>query len=100
MADLSKLKGKKGRFGAIPEPVDTENNLKAPEHAPSKNTKARPAQKARGKTGRTETFGTRVSTVFIKEFKETAFLTDLKNVELLEDMLRVYRTHKGFNTKR
>jgi len=109
MVDMKKLKGKGGsakkRFGDMPKPEEAESNLSAPETAPAakpvahekKVTKAKTRdQKARGKTGRTEPFGTRVSQEFLDDFNETAFLSKLKKVELLESMLAAYRKAKGY----
>ena len=104
MADLSKLKGKKGRFGDIPTPdTATSKNLEAPEIAPAPQqheaTKQPRQQVARKKTGRTIAFGTRVSQDFITLFNETAFYAGLKKVELLEAMLKEYRENKGYDKK-
>lgn len=98
MADLSKLKKKKNRFGAPPTQSETTDNLEAPEVAPipthvePPTTKvARPARK----TGRTEPFGTRVSPEFLKKFKRIAFEDDLKIVELLEKSLEAYESQRS-----
>lgn len=111
MVDMKKLKGRGGnakkRFGDIPRPEDTDENLKAPEIAPAPKPAAKKKaaktktrdQKARGKTGRTEPFGTRVSQEFLDDFNEAAFLSKLKKVELLEAMLEAYRKKNGYNRK-
>ena len=90
MADFSKLKNKKNRFGEVIPKTEASANLEAPEHAPKKATKP-VVKKSRAKTGRTKPFSTRVSEEFEKEFKLIAFQKGLKKVELLEDMLRVYK---------
>jgi len=100
MADFSKLKGKtskKNRFGSpIPE-VEASTTLEAPEHAPihpeEKKVSKKKAvnKKARGKTGRTEPFSTRVSKEFSEEFRRVAFDMNLKKVDLLEASLEAYK---------
>ncbi len=92
MADFSKVKGKtskKNRFGSPIPDLDASTTLEAPEHAPL-NPEVSP-KKARGKTGRTEPFSTRVSKEFIKDFKQVAFDMELKKVDLLEESLKAYK---------
>lgn len=96
MADFSKAKTKKkpaNRFNISTDDTKASDNLTAPEVAPAE-AKTKRTQKARSKTGRTEPFGTRVSKEFIKDFNEVAYKSGLKKVELLEDMLEVYRSKK------
>lgn len=90
MADFAKIKGKgKNRFGDIPTPGDTDNNLDAPEIAPADPSIQ--VKKSRNKTGRTEPFNTRVTAEFDKEFRTIAFTRGLKKVELLEACLDAYK---------
>ena len=91
MADFSKIKGKgKNRFGDVPTPDQTENNLEAPEVAPAEAVTK--TKKSRGKTGRTEPFNTRVTLEFDKEFRTIAFNRGFrKKVELLEACLEAYK---------
>lgn len=94
MADFSKLKGKgKNRFGDIPKPDETDNNLDAPEIAPADPSIE--AKKFRNKTGRTEPFNTRVTAEFDKEFRTIAFTKGFKKVELLEACLDAYKELNG-----
>ncbi len=87
MADFSGLSSKKNRFGDTPNfENDGDNNLDAPEIAP-----VAPVRQARGKTGRTQPFSTRVSKTFNDEFRKIAFLQNLKKVELLELALEAYK---------
>ncbi len=87
-------KTKKSRFGSIPDRAEKTDNLKQPEHAPKA-----PKKKARVKTGRTETFSTRVHPKFLKEFKNIAFKNDLKLVELLEASLEAFKREKAKKQK-
>jgi hypothetical protein len=95
MADFKKLK-KPGRFGTIPSPEESDNNLEAPEIAPAApeipaEEQPTPAQKkSRGKTGRTVPFSTKVSSDFDRNFRRIAFENDLKKCELLEECLELY----------
>ncbi|SMX45588.1 hypothetical protein [Octadecabacter ascidiaceicola] len=87
---LPKKPAKKNRLGT--PPADASTALEQPEHAPAK---PEPAAKAvRKKTGRTEPFGTRVSPEWMKEFKMVAVQDGLKHVELLEEMLAVYKAQR------
>ncbi len=79
---------KKSRFGT--PPTDASTTIDQPEHAPTVPT----AKKARRKTGRTEPFGTRVSADFNTEFKRLMFEDGLKKVELLEEMIAVYKAQR------
>jgi len=88
---------KKSRFGDIPNRTEKTNNLEQPEHAPIPPP---PKKKARVKTGRTETFSTRVHPKFLKEFKIIAFKNDLKLVELLEASLEAFKREKDKKQKR
>lgn len=84
MADFSKIvKTKKKRFGDIPSPEESDNNLEAPEVAP--------ARQPRGKTGRTVPFATKVTAEFDEEFRRIAFFGKMKKVELLEAALEAYK---------
>lgn len=88
MADFSKLKKKKkDRFGDLPTIEETQNNLEAPETAPI-------ARKTRKKTDRTEPLNFKVTAEFKKEFKTIAFEQELKQVELLEKCLELYKKHE------
>ena len=95
MADFSKLKGKsKNRFGDVPTPDETDNNLDAPEIAPADHSIE--VKKCRNKTGRTEPFNTRVTEEFDKEFRTIAFTRGFKKkVELLEACLEAYKELNG-----
>jgi len=88
-------KKKRTRLGVPPEVDEASTTLEAPEHAPVGPKSEAPRQKHRSKTGRTVTFGTRVSQEFDEAFRELAFREKKKHVELLEDMLRVYQKHKS-----
>lgn len=57
------------------------NPLNAPETAPN----------TRRKTGRTVSFGTRVSPEFDEDFRTLAFREKMKHTELLEAMLDLYK---------
>lgn len=99
MANFGKppVKKKKTRLGMPPMADEASTTLKAPEHAPSPPVKAEKVIEkptSRGKTGRTVTFGTRVSQEFDDDFREVAFREKKKHVELLEEMLRVYKKNK------
>lgn len=95
MADLSKLKKKKNRFGTPPNAEEAGDNLNAPEVAPlSTNTNITKTPRPARKTGRTEAFGTRVSPDFLKDFKRIAFEDNLKFVELLEKSLEAYKSQR------
>lgn len=90
MADFSKLKNKKkDRFGDLPTIEETQNNLEAPETAPVENVR-----KTRKKTDRTVPLNFKVTAEFKKEFKKIAFEKDLKQVELLEKCLELYKKHE------
>ncbi|GEM_PF-1090419 len=88
MADFTKLKKKKGqnRFGDLPA-QDESNNLEAPEVAPVEEVGVK---KARGKTGRTVQFATKVTAEFDKKFRTVAFNEGLKHTELLEKCFEAY----------
>lgn len=93
-------KKRKTRLGDPPLANEASSTLEAPEHAPvtpeEKPNKIDVSIRAknRRKTGRTVTFGTRVSQEFDDEFRELAFQEKMKHVELLEQMLRVYKKSK------
>ena len=92
MADFSKVKGrvsKKNRFGSPIAESEASTTLEAPEHAPINPEIVQ--KKARGKTGRTEPFSTRVSKEFNQDFKQVAFDMELKKVDLLEEALEAYK---------
>lgn len=92
MADFSQVKGKtskKNRFGSPIAKNEASTTLEAPEHAPVNPEST--VKKARGKTGRTEPFSTRVSKEFAKDFKQVAFDMELKKVDLLEESLKAYK---------
>ena len=99
MADFSKIKGKtskKNRFGTPIPKVEASAILDTPEHAPIHSKKSKIShnntkKKARGKTGRTEPFSTRVSKEFLEEFRQIAFDMNLKKVDLLEASLEAYK---------
>jgi cupin superfamily acireductone dioxygenase involved in methionine salvage len=94
MADFGKIKGKgKNRFGDIPTPDETDNNLDAPEIAPADPSVE--VKKSRNKTGRTVPFNTRVTAEFDKEFRTIAFTRGFKKVELLEVCLDAYKELNG-----
>ncbi|NOR23572.1 MAG: hypothetical protein GQ542_04135 [Desulforhopalus sp.] len=94
MADFGKIKGKgKNRFGDIPTPDETDNNLDAPEIAPADPSVE--VKKSRNKTGRTVPFNTRVTAEFDKEFRTIAFTGGFKKVELLEVCLDAYKELNG-----
>ena len=87
MVDFGKIKKKgKSRFGDLPKPEETENNLESPENAPLELKK-----KARNKTGRIEPLNFKVTPEFKKEFKKIALLNDQKLVELLENCFYKYK---------
>lgn len=110
MANFGKppAKKKKTRLGMPPLAEEASTTLDAPEHAPApvkKETaieaqskpvapKSKERSLSRSKTGRTVTFGTRVSQEFDDEFREVAFREKKKHVELLEAMLKVYKKSK------
>lgn len=107
MADFGKppAKKKKTRLGMPPLVDEASTTLEAPEHAPAaapmakkenlpKVPKVVEKSVSRGKTGRTVAFGTRVSQEFDDDFREVAFREKKKHVELLEEMLRVYKKRK------
>ena len=94
-------KKRKTRLGEPPQASEASTTLEAPEHAPLipkeqplQSAKKTVRSKNRGKTGRTVTFGTRVSQEFDNEFRELAFREKMKHVELLEEMLRFYKKNK------
>lgn len=102
MADFGNppTKKRKTRLGDPPLANEASSTLEAPEHAPAtpeekpNNVEVSTRAKNRGKTGRTITFGTRVSQDFDDEFRELAFRERMKHVELLEEMLRFYKKNK------
>ena len=100
LTNLPKPPSKKKRFGSVPKPDDASSTLSAPETAPAAEVPipdqapAAPTRKARGKTERTIQFGTRVSAAFDREFRDIAHNQRKKHVELLEDMLELYKKHK------
>ena len=84
------------RLGAIPSIDDASSTLAAPEHAPAAPEEdsiqaSESVRKARQKTERTIPFSTRVSAVFDREFRDIAHAKRLKHVELLEEMLDLYK---------
>ncbi len=95
MADLSKIKDKKkNRFGSPIASIESSTILEAPEHAPinpEKEEEGAHKKKARGKTGRTIPFSTRVSKEFDQDFRQVAFTMGLKKVDLLEECLKIYK---------
>ena len=83
MSDFSKLpKGKKTRFGELPNLNEASNNLEAPEFAPAQTKE---------KTNRLEPLNFKVTREFKKEFKRVALENDKLLVELLEDCLEIYK---------
>lgn len=98
MADLSKLK-KRNRFGYPPLIEEAGDNLSAPEIAPAAQVveaeeSTSKVERLARRTGRTEAFGTRVSSDFLKDFKRIAFEDELKFVELLELSLEAYKAQR------
>ena len=95
MADFSKIKDKKkNRFGSPISSKESSTILNAPEHAPvnpKEEGREVKKKKARGKTGRTTPFSTRVSEEFDKDFRKVAFTMGLKKVDLLEECLKSYK---------
>lgn len=96
MADLSKMKGSgkkpSNRFGAPPAPEEASATLNAPETAP-----ATPERKARAKTGRTMSWGTKVAPDFPKRIKRAALHADKPVNELLEVWLAEFEVSAGIN---
>lgn len=97
MNNFKKLKEKKRktRLPAPPTPDQAGNNLEEPEIAPAHPS----AYTARAdltdgrsltKTGRTESFATRVTPEFKKKVKQIAARDGLKIVELLEIAVELY----------
>ena len=85
MADLSKMKGaakRANRFGAPPNPEESSVTLEAPETAPAEPEA--PKRKARAKTGRTVSWGTKVAPDFPKRMKRASLQADKPVNELLE----------------
>lgn len=98
MPDLSRIKTTKRKLNRFGEPLpatEKSDTLSQPEHAPAAPAKAaKSTKKARQKTGRTVAFGTRVSSKFLTEFKQVAFDSGLKLVDLLEASLEAYKKQK------
>jgi len=99
MQALKKNK-KSNRFGdGVPEHEASNHVLEAPEHAPAHpeqdNTEEKSVKKARGKTGRTLPFSTKVTKHFDDDFRTVAFNKKLKMAELLEEMLVLYKETNG-----
>ena len=90
-ADFSKIKKGKNRFGTVPEPEESSDNLEAPETAPTEPIK----KKSRGKTGRTEPLNFKVTAEFKREFKMAALEQDQKLVEFLESCFEYYKKHES-----
>lgn len=82
---------RKNRMGALP--IDTGHEL-APDHtvpvASPPAATPRPDGRHRNKTGRTVSFGTRVSESFKTKLDELATRSGLKYVEILEKALDLY----------
>ena len=97
MADLSKMKGtgKKpsNRFGAPPAPEEASSTLEAPETAPAEPEVSK--RKARAKTGRTVSWGTKVAPDFPKRIKRAALHADKPVNELLEIWLAEFEESEG-----
>ena len=95
MADFSQIKDKKkNRFGSPISSKESSTILTSPEHAPvnpKEEVREVKKKKARGKTGRTTPFSTRVSEEFDKDFRQVAFTMELKKVDLLEKALQAYK---------
>lgn len=90
MATFPKSSKKQNRFGIPISKDETNNVLDAPEHAPA-NPESLSPRKARGKTGRTEPFNTRVTKEFNEEFERVRVIMNLKKVELLEASLNAIK---------
>ncbi len=86
MADFKNIK--KSKLGTPPKLEQAGDNLKSPEAAPSDG-------RSRNATGRTEAFGTRVTSKYKKALKTIAAKDELKLVELLEASLVAYAEKKG-----
>jgi len=97
MADLSKLKTRRGGLGAPPPIEDASPNLQAPETAPADH-RALPSAAAHTridgrtarKTNRTLQFATRVSPEFDQRIREIALRDGILLVEVLERALAAY----------
>ena len=89
-ADFSKIKkGKKNRFGDVPDPEESSSNLEAPETAPAEPVK----KEAKVKVKRTEPMNFKVTEEFKKEFKTAALENDQKLVEFLESCFEQYKKY-------
>ena len=82
---------KRSKLPAPPTPIETKNNLSAPEMAPLSQTDGRSLRA----TGRTEQINTRVSETFHHELKIYSARHKLKMNELLEMGFAALRRERG-----
>jgi hypothetical protein len=97
MADLSKLKTRRGGLGAPPTMNDASQNLQAPEHAPAHAVQASPQRmdgRSARRSNRTLQFATRVSPAFDERIRAIAARDGLMLVEVLERALDAYESSR------
>lgn len=99
MGKFKELKTRKSRLPSPPTPDQAGNNLEAPEIAPghpgdpgseSEDREGHLDQRPLRKTGRTESFATRVTPGFKKKVRLIAARDGLKIVEVLEIAVDLY----------